>query len=454
MKRTALTIAVVALVAWTIPANAASDRLITDIAAQTAGSLVYVTCEFEKDSATSAAAGPAICIDKSGLFLSLAFNASMRNAKVKECKIVSPGLQARPMSAELITIDRGTGMAFIKCTDPAAPKWTAVTFADKSDLSAGTEVVSVSLMPGDAGHARYYGRAHISTVRYKPQALAYVTGGSLTCVCSPVFTGTGKAIGLVWRQAPQIVELIIGRQSRVARIRPMRQCVFFTPVEEFIGVIKARGQRKLAWTGILALMPADKDVLRTSKPGIRVKKIIPGGPADKAKLKELDVIVGFNGEDLTKMPTPAMTVGNLELKLSRLNIGDKAVFKLANGETVTVTLEARPEGPNEVARYFNGRIGVLLRNKAVIDPHLGTSEALKADGVIVVSVGKNSPAVKADLQRGDVITSIDAQPVRSVATVRQLLKGTLADDEEKTIAVVVQRDDGSKSFTIKVPKKN
>jgi len=454
MKRSAILIVVVAVLACAPLAEAASDKLITDVAAQTADSLAFVTCEFDEDSATSAVSGPAVCIDKSGLFISLAFNASMRHAKVKECKIMRPGLESSPLTAEIVSIDRETGMAFVKCTDASAPKkWLPVVFANSSDLTVGMEVVSVSLMAGDAARSRYFGRASISAIRNVPQPLVYVTGGRLTGVCSPVFTGPGKAIGLVWRQSPQIVELTFGRQRGMARIRPMQECAFFTPVEEFIHVIRTKGKRQLAWTGILGLRPADEELLSTSKPGIRVSKIMPGGPADKAGLKELDVIVKVDGKDLPKTPSPAFTVAELEWKLNRMEVGSKVVFRLASKKDVEITLTARPDGPTEVPRYASRRLGMLARDKSIMDPFISTNPALKAKGVIVATVGRDSPAVKGDLQRGDVITSIDAQPVQNVATMRKLLTNLLADGKEKKIAVMVQRKSESVPLIIKVPKK-
>jgi len=454
MKRSAILVVVVALMASAPSAEAALDKLITDVAGQTADSLAFVTCQFEEDSATGAASGPAVCIDKSGLFMSLAFNASMRNAKVKECKLTVPGLASRSLTAKLLNIDRETGMAFIQCTDSAAPKWTPVAFASSSDLAVGTQVISVSLMAGDAARARYFGRASISAVRNVPQPLVYVTGGRLTGVCSPVFSGPGKAIGLVWRQSPDLVQLTFGRQRGLARISPVRECAFFTPVEEFVHVIRARGKRPLAWSGILGLRPADKELLDSGdKPGIRVSKIMPGGPADKAGLKELDVIIKVGGKDLPKTPSAAFTVASLEWKLNRMSVGEKVTFGLASKKNVTITLEVRPDGPTEVPRFASRRLGMLARDKSVLDPILSTSPALKAKGVIVATVGRDSPAVKGDLQRGDVITSIDAQPVQSVATLRTLLKNILADGKEKKIAVMVQRKSESVPLILKVPKK-
>jgi len=454
MKRLAYTMTLVTIVAAASPALADTDKLIADIAAQTKNSLAYVTCTFEEDSATQAAAGPAVCIDKSGVFVTLAFDSSMRNAKIKECRLATPGLDSQPMTAELLAIDRGTGMAFVKCTDASAPKWTPITFADKSNLTAGTELVSVTVMPADISRALYFGRACVSTVRYDPQPIAYVTGGRLTGMCSPVFTGPGEAIGLVWRQSPQLVELTIGRQRSMARIRTLRESAFFTPVEDFIAIIKSRGKRELAWTGILGLQAADKDVLRSNKVGVRVSKIVPSGPAGKAGLKELDVIVQMDGKDLPEMPTPQLVVASLDRTLNRMAVGDKVTFKLASGKSVSLTLTVRPEGPTEVARYANVRLGLFTRNKALIDPYISVNAAMKAEGVVVVSVGRNSPAIKGDLQREDVITEVEAQPVRTVATLKELLNNVIKDDKETTLTIKVQRQEESKTLTIKVPKKS
>jgi len=357
------------------------------------------------------------------------------------------------MAAELVSIDRETGLGFVKCTDAAAPAWKAVAFADTSKLTVGTEVVSTCLMPRDIDHAPYFGRACISLVRYTPQAMVYVTGGRLTGTCSPVFTGPGKAIGLVWQQSPQVVELTIRGQRNVAQIRSLRSSEFFTPVEDFIHVVKTRGQRKLAWSGIIALRPADKDVMGAAKAGIRVSKIIPSSPAAKAGLKELDVIVKVDGKPLPVMPSPQLVVVSLERKLNRMDVGSKITFTLASRKDVTLTLTPRPEGPTEVARYASRRMGVLVRDKAAIDQYVSINPAMKTDGVLVVNVGRDSPAIKGDLQRGDVITNINGQPVRSVSTLRRMLANVLGDGKEATLSIKVQRQDESKTLTVKVPKK-
>ena len=153
------------------------------------------------------------------------------------------------------------------------------------------------------------------------------------------------------------------------------------------------------------------------------------------------------------MPSPKLVVDYLERKLIRMDVGSKISFTLASKKEVTLTLALRPEGPTEVARYANQRLGMLARDKAAVDSYISVSPAMKVDGVIVINVGRNSPAIKGDLQRGDVITTINAQPLRSVGTLRRMLTNVLADGKEVTLTVKVQRQDESKTLTITVPKK-
>jgi membrane-associated protease RseP (regulator of RpoE activity) len=61
-------------------------------------------------------------------------------------------------------------------------------------------------------------------------------------------------------------------------------------------------------------------------------------------------------------------------------------------------------------------------------PHLGAAVAdamprVKLDGAYVGGVKSGSPAEKAGLKAGDVITALDGQPVRSAADVERIVAG-------------------------------
>jgi len=73
-------------------------------------------------------------------------------------------------------------------------------------------------------------------------------------------------------------------------------------------------------------------------------------------------------------------------------------------------------------------------------PHLGVEVAdamprVKLDGAYVGGVKSGSPAEKAGLKAGDVITALDGQPVRSAADVERIVAG-LKPGAQVTVACV------------------
>ena len=78
-----------------------------------------------------------------------------------------------------------------------------------------------------------------------------------------------------------------------------------------------------------------------------------------------------------------------------------------------------------------GRIGVSIRD---VD---GSDKTKAAAGVVIESVDENSPASKAGLKAGDIVTEFDGERVRSVRQFARLVGET---PEGRTVAAAVLRD--------------
>ena len=78
-----------------------------------------------------------------------------------------------------------------------------------------------------------------------------------------------------------------------------------------------------------------------------------------------------------------------------------------------------------------GRIGVSIRD---VD---GSDKTKAAAGVVIESVDEDSPASKAGLKVGDIVTEFDGERVRSVRQFTRLVSET---PEGRTVAAVVTRD--------------
>lgn len=106
-------------------------------------------------------------------------------------------------------------------------------------------------------------------------------------------------------------------------------------------------------------------VLAKDEQGVRVSAVTPGGPADKAGIKNGDVIVSVHGDhegqpgDKTKSPTEA---------LRSLKIGQEVKLTiLRDGKKSEIAVEAERREPYNFTAAFSGPDAGDLDNLAVID---------------------------------------------------------------------------------------
>jgi serine protease Do len=150
--------------------------------------------------------------------------------------------------------------------------------------------------------------------------------------------------------------------------------------------------------------------------GVLVSDVFPNTPAEKAGIKSGDVIVGFNGKDISD-------VHSFQLAVSECAPGSSATVKLLhNGrpETVTVTLTELPgeeaQNSDEQNRpgSSNPMIDALSGVKvADLEPsvrrQLGVPPGIR--GALVSDIEQASNSADAGLQRYDIIMKINRQPV-------------------------------------------
>ncbi|HEY5914899.1 MAG TPA: trypsin-like peptidase domain-containing protein [Verrucomicrobiae bacterium] len=181
------------------------------------------------------------------------------------------------------------------------------------------------------------------------------------------------------------------------------------------------GKFKRAWlgVGILALrdQPDLRQLIKGTGDGVVVTAILPEGPAAKSDLKPSDIITAVDG---SKVATPqelraavrGKAVGQpLTLDVFRK---DKTVHvKVIPAEwvqPVAAVAKASKPGMQKVEPTGLGlTVQELTRDLAKrfgLDPS-------QTDGVLIAAVAKDSPAALKQLKPGDIITSVNQQPVSS-----------------------------------------
>ncbi len=176
--------------------------------------------------------------------------------------------------------------------------------------------------------------------------------------------------------------------------------------------------------------------------GALVQDVEPDGPAAKAGIKPGDIIRNINGH-------PVQNATDLTQVVTGINPGQVATLGiLRNGQPMTlrVTLGERPNNLGESASIQGGPAapskgtlrGVTVQNLTPdIRQQLGLPDSVS--GVVVTSVDPDSPAgITGGLSQGDVIASINRQPVHNVQDFNRLA----AQATGQTLLRVIHQGEG------------
>ncbi|MGE5564519.1 MAG: Do family serine endopeptidase [Bacillota bacterium] len=159
-----------------------------------------------------------------------------------------------------------------------------------------------------------------------------------------------------------------------------------------------------------------------------VRTVVPGGPAAQAGLQQGDVIVKVNGQQVTSDQTVSYLIANQKVG-ARIPI---EIVRNRKPGTVYITPADRPteEALNKIAGGDSSPQGdtgttavtpqkALGLSLAPLTPELARAANLPAGsrGVIITNVDPSSDAADQGLQRGDLIMSVNNQPVTSPAQV-------------------------------------
>lgn len=231
--------------------------------------------------------------------------------------------------------------------------------------------------------------------------------------------------------------------------------------------------------------------------GAVVMKVVSGSPADKAGLKENDVVVSFNGRRVDSVrelqrllsETPADRTVQIEVVRGGSNktlaatlakrslqsfsfpgMDDKLMHQ--NDEAIKKLEESLKES-QEALKGSKGKFEPLLKDFGdftFVNPgefsffggrRFGISAESLTDqladffgvkdgkGVLVVSVDENSPAAKGGIKAGDVIIAVGDEKVDSV---RSFIKALAAKDEG-TVPVKIVRNRAEQTLNVTLEKR-
>lgn len=159
--------------------------------------------------------------------------------------------------------------------------------------------------------------------------------------------------------------------------------------------------------------------------GVIVNSVTPNSPADRAGVRQGDIITSFNGSPVTDSNElrnkVAGTAPGTEVALTVLRDGHEQQLRASLSELNATTAENEP-GNKENGGSSTGR-GALGLGVEPLTPELAAQLKVRdVTGLAVMSVDPTSAAAEAGIQQGDVIEQINHQPVRTAADVMPALR--------------------------------
>jgi serine protease Do len=218
---------------------------------------------------------------------------------------------------------------------------------------------------------------------------------------------------------------------------------FAVPVNLAKGLLpelEAKGEVTRGYLGVnIQAITAElaKSLNLKDRKGALVADVTKGGPAESAGIKQGDVIIGFDGKEITEMHTlPALVAAapvGKEAAVTILRDGKEQVVRVTVGRMPG----ERAEAPGAV-EPAQGKWGLALRD---LDARTAQRLNLRiGEGVFVAGVQPGSPADRAGLRAGDVILEVNRQKVTSV---KEAQAEAQKDPGAQSLLVLVRRDGGS-----------
>jgi serine protease Do len=222
-----------------------------------------------------------------------------------------------------------------------------------------------------------------------------------------------------------------------------------------------------------------KELKLPAERGVVIGTVVPDSPAAKAGLKENDVITEINGQRIEG----AAQFRRMVREIPAGRTAQLTIWRGGRAQTMSVTLGKSadrrqsfkvfappapgapgnftfsvPEMPMVPPMEWNGpwimagqpRLGIDAED---LNGQLGRFfGAPDGEGILVREVNPGSAAEKAGVKAGDVITSVNGEPVRTVGDLREKIAAKHeAKDKGQTVKLGVLRNRSEISLTVELP---
>jgi len=211
--------------------------------------------------------------------------------------------------------------------------------------------------------------------------------------------------------------------------------------------LKEFGRVTRGWLGVMIQQVTTDlaDNFGLDRPiGALVGQVIPDSPADKAGLRAGDVIIEYNGKEVSQMSMLPALVANTA-------VGTKAplvIIRDGKRQNITVEIGKLEEEEPVIADKETGtskKIGMTVQE---LTPKLAESLGIdETQGLIVTDIVARSAAAEAGILRGDIILEINRGQVETIEQYKAALQ---AAQDRKSLLLLIKRDQHTRFVVIEM----
>jgi S1-C subfamily serine protease len=339
----------------------------------------------------------------------------------------------RTFPAKVVGTDDKTDIAVIRIDARDLP---AVEWGDSDALRIGQLVCAIGApfnqdFSFTAGWVSGKGRTNLlgpssPTILYEDyiQTDAFINPGNSG---GPLFDVEGRIVGM------NTLINGIGRGLAFAIPASMLQDV----AQQLI----ARGKVQRPWLGIRMETLSDTSAVRDHVAGVErgvvVDTIEADSPAYRSDLRAADVITEVDGAKVA-------TARELQKEILRKKIGQNIQLTVSRRGAVMKIGIATAELPQEFSRVVNGQPAPAAPADA---ESLGLKLKDAATGAQIVEIAPESPAARAEILPGDVITAVETQPVANAAACVRSIEISIREKHAKGVLLNLERK-GKRTFAV------
>jgi Do/DeqQ family serine protease len=213
--------------------------------------------------------------------------------------------------------------------------------------------------------------------------------------------------------------------------------------KQVVAQLIKKGRVTRGWLGV-SIQPVTEEIAKSfglDRPhGALISDIMAGGPAEKAGLKQGDIIIRFDGKEIRDARQLQLVVADTPVG-AKVEVG---IFREGKMQNLSITV-----GNSDSASAVKPRS---------IEPQTGwfglTVEELPANmrlsgvkGVMVIAVDPEGMAAESGIQRGDIIISVNQ---KRVADLNEYAKAMKEAEIKGSVALLVKRGDANIYFALKI----